>query len=72
MRRLTATRKTLVAAHAHAPQVLLAPAQLLVFVVVEEAMVDQRRAPAWIMDHLVITDDPEVVTDVFRRQLQLF
>lgn len=35
-------------------------------------MVDSGRAPEWIMDHLVITDDPNVVVDVYRRQLQLF
>jgi predicted Rossmann-fold nucleotide-binding protein len=35
-------------------------------------MVQQTRAPAWIKDHLVITDDPSRVIDVYRRQLQLF
>ena len=35
-------------------------------------MVQQTRAPAWIEDHLVITDDPARVIDVYRRQLQLF
>ena len=35
-------------------------------------MVLQTRAPAWIEDHLVITDDPARVIDVYRRQLQLF
>jgi predicted Rossmann-fold nucleotide-binding protein len=35
-------------------------------------MVRQTRAPAWIEDHLVITDDPDRVIDVYRRQLQLF
>jgi predicted Rossmann-fold nucleotide-binding protein len=36
------------------------------------AMVDQARAPEWIEDHVVITDDPEAVIDAYRRQLQLF
>jgi predicted Rossmann-fold nucleotide-binding protein len=35
-------------------------------------MVRQTRAPAWIEEHLVITDDPARVIDVYRRQLQLF
>jgi predicted Rossmann-fold nucleotide-binding protein len=35
-------------------------------------MVEQTRAPSWIEDHLVITDDPARVIDVYRRQLQLF
>jgi predicted Rossmann-fold nucleotide-binding protein len=35
-------------------------------------MVRYHRAPAWIMEHIVITDDPDVVTDTYRRQLQLF
>ncbi len=35
-------------------------------------MVQQTRAPAWIEDHLVITDDPALVIEVYRRQLQLF
>ena len=35
-------------------------------------MVQQTRAPAWIEDHLVITDDPDRVVEVYRRQLQLF
>ncbi len=35
-------------------------------------MVGQERAPSWIEEHVVITDDPEVVTGVYRRQLQLF
>ena len=30
------------------------------------------RAPAWIADQLVITDDPSEVIAVYRRQLQLF
>ena len=35
-------------------------------------MVEHHRAPEWINDHLVITDNPDVVTDEYRRQLQLF
>ena len=35
-------------------------------------MVQHHRAPEWINDHLVITDDPEVVTEAYRQQLQLF
>ena len=35
-------------------------------------MVKHQRAPAWIEDHVVITDDPAVVTDIYRRRLQLF
>lgn len=35
-------------------------------------MVDQTRAPDWIEDHIVITDDPTEVIDAYRRQLQLF
>jgi predicted Rossmann-fold nucleotide-binding protein len=35
-------------------------------------MVKHRRAPAWIQDYVVITDDPAEVTDVYRKQLQLF
>jgi predicted Rossmann-fold nucleotide-binding protein len=35
-------------------------------------MVRQTRAPAWIEEHLVITDDPGRVVDAYRRQLQLF
>ncbi|NNJ99891.1 MAG: hypothetical protein HKP58_05710 [Desulfatitalea sp.] len=35
-------------------------------------MVRYHRAPAWIEDHIVITDDPAVVTDVYRKQLHLF
>jgi predicted Rossmann-fold nucleotide-binding protein len=35
-------------------------------------MVHQHRAPAWIADHIVITDDPEVVAAVYRQRLQLF
>ncbi len=35
-------------------------------------MVSRGRAPAWIKDNIVITDDPKTVTDVYRRRLQLF
>jgi predicted Rossmann-fold nucleotide-binding protein len=37
-----------------------------------EEMIKQGRAPAWIRDNIVITDDPQTVTDVYRRRLQLF
>jgi hypothetical protein len=35
-------------------------------------MIKQGRAPAWIRDNIVITDDPKTVTDVYRQRLQLF
>ena len=35
-------------------------------------MVDQGRAPEWIIDNIIITDDPSTVTDVYRERLQLF
>lgn len=35
-------------------------------------MVSQTRAPAWIEEHIVITDDPAKVIDAYRQQLQLF
>jgi predicted Rossmann-fold nucleotide-binding protein len=35
-------------------------------------MVRYNRAPAWIEDYVVITDDPEEVTDAYRKHLQLF
>jgi hypothetical protein len=35
-------------------------------------MVRYQRAPKWIEDFVVITDDPQVVTDVYRKQLHLF
>jgi len=35
-------------------------------------MIKQGRAPAWIRDNIVITDDPKIVTDVYRQRLQLF
>jgi predicted Rossmann-fold nucleotide-binding protein len=35
-------------------------------------MVNRGRAPGWIKDNIVITDDPKTVTDVYRQRLQLF
>jgi len=35
-------------------------------------MIEKGRAPAWIRDNIVITDDPKAVTDVYRQRLQLF
>jgi predicted Rossmann-fold nucleotide-binding protein len=35
-------------------------------------MVRRGRAPEWIIDNIVITDDPKTVTDVYRQRLQLF
>jgi predicted Rossmann-fold nucleotide-binding protein len=35
-------------------------------------MVRRGRAPAWIKDNIVITDNPKEVTDVYRQRLQLF
>ena len=35
-------------------------------------MVIRGRAPAWIKDNIVITDDPQTVTDVYRQRLHLF
>jgi predicted Rossmann-fold nucleotide-binding protein len=35
-------------------------------------MVAAARAPAWINDHLVITNDPAEVIEAYRTQLQLF
>jgi predicted Rossmann-fold nucleotide-binding protein len=35
-------------------------------------MVKNGRAPSWIEDQIVITDDPKLVIDVYREQLQLF
>jgi predicted Rossmann-fold nucleotide-binding protein len=37
-----------------------------------ETMVAHGRAPAWILDNIVITDDPLVVIKVYRERLQLF
>jgi len=35
-------------------------------------MIRRNRAPAWIRDNIVITDDPRTVTEVYRQRLQLF
>jgi len=35
-------------------------------------MIRRSRAPAWVAEYLVITDDPAVVIDVYRNRLQLF
>jgi hypothetical protein len=35
-------------------------------------MIKRGRAPGWIKDNIVITDDPKTVTDVYRQRLQLF
>ncbi len=35
-------------------------------------MVDRGRAPAWIQDNIVISDDPQEVIDAYRTRLQLF
>ena len=35
-------------------------------------MVRRGRAPEWIKDNIVITDNPKTVTDVYRQRLQLF
>jgi predicted Rossmann-fold nucleotide-binding protein len=35
-------------------------------------MVKRGRAPAWIKDNMIITDDPKMVTEVYRQRLQLF
>jgi predicted Rossmann-fold nucleotide-binding protein len=35
-------------------------------------MVAGGRAPSWIVDHVVVTNDPGEVIDAYRRQLQLF
>jgi hypothetical protein len=35
-------------------------------------MVRHHRAPAWIEDHIIITDDPEEVINAYRERLQLF
>ncbi|MBW2470468.1 MAG: LOG family protein, partial [Deltaproteobacteria bacterium] len=37
-----------------------------------EEMIDRGRAPAWIQDNIVITDDPKDVIDAYRSRLQLF
>jgi predicted Rossmann-fold nucleotide-binding protein len=35
-------------------------------------MVERGRAPSWIENYLVITDDPEHIIEVYRKRLQLF
>jgi len=35
-------------------------------------MVKRGRAPAWIKNNIIITDDPQTVTEVYRQRLQLF
>ena len=35
-------------------------------------MVRHHRAPAWIEEYIVITDDPAEVTEAYRKQLHLF
>jgi predicted Rossmann-fold nucleotide-binding protein len=35
-------------------------------------MIKRGRAPVWIRDNIVITDDPRTVTDVYRQRLHLF
>ncbi|MGD2188202.1 MAG: LOG family protein, partial [Desulfobacterales bacterium] len=35
-------------------------------------MITRSRAPDWIRDHIVITDDPDDVIDAYRNRLQLF
>ena len=35
-------------------------------------MIKRGRAPDWIKDNIVITDDPKMVTHVYRKRLQLF
>jgi predicted Rossmann-fold nucleotide-binding protein len=37
-----------------------------------ETMVERRRAPDWILDNILITDNPVEVIDVYRERLQLF
>ncbi len=37
-----------------------------------KTMVARGRAPDWILDNIVITDDPDVVVDAYRQLLQLF
>jgi len=35
-------------------------------------MIKRGRAPAWIKNNIIITDDPKTVTEVYRQRLQLF
>jgi predicted Rossmann-fold nucleotide-binding protein len=35
-------------------------------------MIGRGRAPEWIRDNIVITDDPKTVINVYRQGLQLF
>ena len=35
-------------------------------------MIKRGRAPGWIKDNIIITDDPKTVTEVYRQRLQLF
>lgn len=37
-----------------------------------KTMVKEGRAPAWIEENIVITDNPQTVVDVYRKRLQLF
>ena len=37
-----------------------------------DEMIRLKRAPDWIRDNLVLTDDPEVVVEAYRRKLHLF
>lgn len=37
-----------------------------------KTMVTRGRAPAWVLDNIVITDDPDVIVNVYRQRLQLF
>ena len=35
-------------------------------------MVEQARAPGWIKEHLILTDDPSEVIEAYRSKLHLF
>jgi len=37
-----------------------------------DVMIDHGRAPEWIRENLVMTDDPQVVIDTYRKRLHLF
>ncbi|MBF0227228.1 MAG: LOG family protein [Desulfobacterales bacterium] len=37
-----------------------------------DEMVKSGRAPAWIKDYIIITDDPKIVIDAYRQKLHLF